>query len=1366
MANKQVKYTYGGMNQDSSKSKHSFKYYYDAQHIRILSTDTQSTGSVTNEKGNALVVTIPSVSIDSDTKIISWDTSSLVYTSPEIDLLPSFSDSQKIIGTKPTRTGIILFTSDGSGMDCIWLIDDLLSNDYTLNLLYIRNLDFSINNPIQAVFNYENEKIEKIYWVDGNNQIRFLNIRHSIENKDLEELIDIDSNTINFVGNFDLSEPVIDNVVYGGNHTAGKIQYAYNLYRINGSQTTLSPLTDLVALEKGDGLGGGGVNEIVGATPIVRVSNIDPEYTHIKLYAVKYTSFNQTPDISLIADREISESNSITYFDDGEIIEALTLEEFVFLGSNPIIPRHIETKDNRLFSANIKENNFDVDLDCRAYSYLDGISTAHLLDELYPNAGVQPGPTGYEGTDGVWGTITTVPDDFDVPEKSDAVNPNYDEYRYQKDQTSGPILGGTGKYITYSLEPFAIPPNELNSSRVFKDREIYRVAIQFYNKLGQISFPKWIADFKAGSFNLETGNPNNLRVQFTDEFFVWLNDSSNFEREEDKPIGFKMLRADRGINDRTVLYQGTVSPMMFQVKGIPAQNVTSFETISNREAWQDNTSVKIPSWAMRNFDMTMPLQDDFLPVTEKSSGRILGANHLAWLNNRSGANANDPNSPDGGEIHTTGDDGSTISQTFMFTKLMQLHSPDILFDFGNIKNGLQLRVNGLLHRKEERIQTKETVFTSGAEKWGGKFEFFPTRTLLVDNGMENTFITPNGRSPRYIGPSGDDETTDVFQMYRSYETFYSNTDTTLYDIYGTPEITEEGQGTTSYNGDARYNYSNSLRSWLSDGATADGCDTCNHLVSMNSNAVKNLTFMLGDALDDTNDRIGLEDLYTATTTSSPDGQGVLSVDIIIPNVNIYLGNIYGGASFEDKKRNTYIQIGDYSDITSSTHFISSPGDTFISNHTFMRVGKDNIEAISSTIPQISEIVSYPVETTVDLRNRNDLSLFDWDNTFQPDFSEYHAYNRVYSQSPTLILNTEEGAIFKKIDEFDVRLYASKIKIPGESIDSWTDLLINESQDLDGKYGPINALVSYKDELITFQDEGICALSISPRIQVQGNDGLGIELGTGNVFYDYKYISTTSGSINKWGVLPTKKGIYYYDALNKAVGMVPGATENFLSDLKGLHTLFNTNHNFDDLSVDNPLLGKGALLGYDNYNNDVYITLLQDPGLLTVVYNELMQEFIDKKKYFPSGYLYKGNKCLLTAPDNVNMYEQFAGDYNNYFGELQSSFITLMVNPESDYNCVFNNVLFNSELYIEDIDQPAKTLTHIQASNEYQDSGRIPLEVGRSKNLQRKFREWKALIPRNKRERMRNPWIFLTLEYDNTTNGKLVLHDIIINYTKY
>ncbi len=1359
MANKQVKYSFGGINQDQSRSKHSFKYYFEGQHIRILATDTQSTGSVTNEKGNALVITVPSLTIEpSNSRIVvdfgaaaELQNSIIVYTTTEIQdqidagLLPLTSTTQKIIGIIDNRSGIIIFTSDGLGMDCVWLVDNVLSDNYSIQLLYLRNLGFSINSPIQAFFNYENTKIEKVYWVDGLNQIRFLNTRHSIANGDIEEIIDIPSNTINFVGNFDISEPTIENVVYGGTHTAGKIQYAYNLYRINGSQTTISPLTDLVALDVGPTLGGGDLNEVVGATPIVKVDNIDPAYTHIKLYAIKYTSLNQIPQVSLIEDREIGESNSITYFDDGEIIENLTLEQFIFLGSDPIVPKHIESKYSRLFSANIEENNFDVSLDCRAYSFLTSSTTAIVLNNveiIVGSLGI-PSPTPTVGGDFLYvnNLFTNIPDNYD------AVNPNYDAYRFKKSST---IQGGTGKYITYNITPTILAIDDIVDGRFFKGNEIYRIGIQFYNRLGQVSFPKWIADFKAPFFDFDT-TYNTLEITLTTEFDTWLADDNNFATEDDRPTGYKIIRANRGLNDRTILYQGVLSPMMFQVKGDEAQDFAQFNTIAGREVFQDSQS-KLPSWALRNIIPTMSLQTELGVNINPDIGRIASADHLGWLTDQ--------------EIHSVTASSEKISQTFLFTKMLQFHSPDILFDFANTKNGLRLRVNGLIYKKEEFIRTKETFTVTELEKWGGKFEFYPTRQFHENNNMSLTFSTPGGTIPRYIGPSGASDTTDIFQMYRSYKDFYENTDSDTYTIYAIPEVTEEGQEETNYNGDDRYRYSNNLSSFASDGEDSCSDNNCDALVSINSNAIKSLTLMLGTQGQTTNSRLGLVGLYNGSTIAAPDGDGVLSIDITIPNVNVYLGNIYGGGTFEDKKRNTYAQIGQYKDIliSGNVNTINSPGDTFVNSYQFMRIGKTSTNTLDTKIPQITEIISFPVETVVDLKNRNDLGLFGWDGTFQPEFNDYHNYNRVYSQSPNLILNTGEGAIFKEINEFDTRVYASKVKIPGENIDSWTDLLINESQDLDGKYGPINGLINFKDNLFVFQDEAIAVLSIDPRIQVQGSDGVAVELGRGAVFYDYKYLTTTSGSINKWGILPTKKGIYYYDALNKAVGRVPDAVEPFLTDAKGLHVYFNNNFDYDLLKVDNPLLRSGVVFGYDNYNNDIYFTLLQGDKSFTRVYNELIDEFIDKKTYTPSGYIYKGEKFLLTDSGNAKIYEHYKGDYNKYFGEFQPSFITLMINPESDYDCVFDNILFNSELYIDDIDHPDKTITHITASSEYQNSGKIPLVVGRDRNLRRKFREWKANIPRDGRNRIRNPWIFLQLELDTQSKAKLILHDIIINYT--
>jgi len=283
--------------------------------------------------------------------------------------------------------------------------------------------------------------------------------------------------------------------------------------------------------------------------------------------------------------------------------------------------------------------------------------------------------------------------------------------------------------------------------------------------------------------------------------------------------------------------------------------------------------------------------------------------------------------------------------------------------------------------------------------------------------------------------------------------------------------------------------------------------------------------------------------------------------------------------------------------------------------------------------------------------------------------------------------------------------------------------------------------------------------------VQGSDGVAVELGKGGILYDYNYITTKSGTINKWGVVVTKKGIYYYDALNRSINRIPDHIGVSLSDVKGLHSFFNSNYDYNSLKVDNPFLRTGVTFGYDNFNNDVYFTFLQDNGFsFTRCFNELSDEFIDLKSYKPSMYITKGDKFIGLDRSNYKLYQHNLGEYNNYYGEYSPSYVTLLLNPQSDMSCVFDSIFFNSELYLDNIDQPTKTLTHIQAYNEYQDSGRIPLLVGRNTNIKRKFREWKAEIPRDGRNRIRNPWIFLKLELDNKSNYKMILHDIIISYT--
>ena len=1333
---KQSTYSYQGLNQDITKSKHSPQFYFDAKNIRIISTDDQSTGSVTNEKGNEEVMSIPDITINKSQKKINYLDKEIRYKSNEISNLISSSTQvitdQIIINHTITREDLIIFSTNSNGVDCIWKIKNIFNSDYELELIYIRNLKFSIEKPIQALFNYESDIIQKVYWVDGDNQLSFINIEHSIANGDSEDLIDLDSNSLLTTGRNNISQPQVVDISQGGIHTSGMIQYAYSLYKLNASQTTISPLSKLVPLDKGNSAGGGEVNEEVGSSPLIQINDLDPSYSNIRLYAIKYTSFNQEPQVSLIVDEEINNYNSFQYFDNGSVITNLSLSEFIFLGTSVITPKHIASKDNRLFAASLVNNSFNFDIDTRAYSF-SASRQALVWDDITVNNNV---PTG------IATSINTTT--YSLPKEHNAINIDYDVYRYQ---SNGTTLGGEGKFLKYeivqkSLSQLEEPDLKLN--QFFKDREIYRLGIQFYNSLGQLTAASWIADFKAPTGNLN-GNYNTLKVELKEtEINNYIN-SLNLTGE-DVPVGYKILRADRQANDRTILCQGNLTGMMVQT----TKNVRSdgfwtqgdplgFSTNRRDQSLQD---VKLPLIVNRSFPDANPI--DITPVTTYT--------HLRMLNEGFDESQQ--------EIMRENARAFKTQQTWQYLKMFQLYSPDVLFNTGlSFPENSKLRVIGGIERQQSSLWAKGFDLDSGSE----------TANLF----NENTNTWQANPSTGLYGPgkdSNDDRTTDIrfTYMYNEYANLLTN-NILEYEIYGKPELTERGQNITSYKGDSNFKYRNSLQDLLSDakkeGEGSGNADSENALVSANALGARCVTLVEGIDSISENQRRTLVDLYNAANLGNNDV--LLLGEIVLPRITIYTGNIYGGNTYESKTRGSYIEIGSYKKISEPVVQIDSPGDTFVQDFNFGRILKADTERFAGDVHQLSEVIKYPVETSINLLNRNDKSIFGWDNDFQPRDDEYHKYNRVYSQQPTIIQNQSESFNFKESNSFDTRIISSKLKIPGESIDSWTDFLENEVADLDGKYGPINNMINYRDNIYALQDQGVAKLNINPNVQIQGSDGIDLELGKGSILYDYNYLTTNSGTVNKWSVLNSGSAFYYLDALNKKWLMFNGSNLTDLTDSKGLHTFFNNNINYQAISLDNPFLNQGVSTGFDFLNRCAYLTVNTDlNNAFTLNFNELTGTFESFHDYTPSLYMYKGNKIFTTNPENNSVYEQNAGEYQTFYGVKYPSSITLMVNPNANLDCVFNNIMYKSEIYLDNIDQPDKTLSHISAWNEYQSTGRIELVLGRNKNLRRKFRNWMANIPRDGRKSIRNPWIYLKLELDTETNLKMILHDIIVGYTIY
>lgn len=1350
---KQVKHVYGGMKKDINKSNFPNQYYFEGRNIKLTATDNQTSGVISNTKGNSKLYAIPTPVIDYVGKSISYNGNVLTFTTNDINYNIQ-SGPQYIIGNTITRNSIILLTTDNNGIDCIWKVDSIT---FDIKLLYLRNLGFSTKNLPQIINNFENELIDKIYWVDGKSQLRFLNINHSIVNGDSEELIDVPISIISIVGDFNLSQPVVTNIVSGGTHTSGMIQYAYNLYRLNSSQTKISPLSQLVSLDKGTA-GGGKINELVGSIPVINISNIDGTYSNIKVYSIKYNAYNQIPTISLIEDRELPTKGNVEIFDDGTAIQTISLEEFTFLGSDIIIPKHVNTKENRLFLSNYKEINFDVDLDFRAFSYnnlgnsviyKDLTSTVVSSNRPYPpyDRVTVSKPTGtplYISTDA----------DYNNPElvKHDSVNLDYNTYKYQKD---GRTFGGEGKYLKYELTKSTVfnPDN-----KYFKDEEIYRIGIEFYNKFGQVSLPKWIADFKSLDGNL-IGQYNTLSVTLKQSFFDIV-EADNYESEYQKPIGYKVIVAERTLNDKTIVANGILSPMMINIKS--SDNDQNAQYVKDRM----DTTNKLPNILIRNFNRS---------TGNGIAAPLRKATNLAEMSiSRKSADNELPRAYTG--------DKDTAGRGYQYNAMVQMYSPEILFNGSpSLSEGLELRIKGSLKNTENNSWAKiydtntSTVDTEGRILKGmspyiqttATFESIkgsakePWELGLVSHHPGNSInrVTHVMYDRVYGGSVPSDINTNKYQK---------SPVNINYGIYGKPELTEVGATAVNYNNDPKYRYENSLVSILTDGNSQyDNDGPYNRkIISISSNGNKAITIVPGNNLTTTSSlaRPTFESMGVFAGITGDDN-GLLG-ELVKTDAEIYLGNIYGGNSFEDKKRTNYIGIGNYQELNVSvpTVKIESPGDTFVNFFKFARIMRTDNREIAVGIGVLEETVTVLCETTIDLKNRSDISFNTWTSRFQPQFDEYHDYNNVYSQMSNLIKNRDVDYNIKKLKNFDTNIISTKSKSSGETIDNWTDISPNDVITLDGKYGAINALVNFNDEIYSFQDTALSFISINPRVQVQGGDGLSLELGTGSVLDRYKYISTTSGSLNKWGIISTPAGMYYYDVLNNTIMSFSGQIAK-LSDIKGLHQFFTNEADITSLKVDNPVDSTGVTLGYDYINNMLYLTFKQtNKDTFTLSYSEMLGEFTSFHDGIPSLYISRGNLLLTTDKTNRFLYNQNIGEYNRYYDELYPSSVTLNVNPESDKDCIFNNLEYKSEMYLDGVDIPNQTLTSVMLYNEYQDSGLVPLTL--NSNISRKFREWRVTLPRQKntRNRIRNPWVFLKLQIDNANNKEFILHNLIVKYT--
>lgn len=534
-----------------------------------------------------------------------------------------------LLGTCDCKDFVVAFTKS-RGYDYIYRIDNG-DNSYGENIIPVRmlykgHLRFKLDKPIETLFYLENQSIQKVYFIDGVNLPRVINIitpkeRQGTLYKDFSPYL---ADTFSFypttkvLPKFSISK----NYNSQGKLPSGVIQYFVSYYYLNGGETNIVASSSVYDIDFETR--GAKADEIGGCTFDITISNLDTSFDYVRVYSTIRTSDLGPLQLHIVGDYEITKdtkNSKISFTDYGINQETLEAQQLFFIGGTPLIASTLTEKDNTLFLGNLqsvsniipenlknsilKRNKFTFNIDSNTsipvyfglegiYSTLSGYST--LLKKI---------PQGYtktfykENKD----TIVLLPDDivkkYNINKSSTNItNSNaqdiyFTNYHYKDSESTflknlDTQIGSkkykcihTGKnqfssYYDYSRQTLL----GHNAYKTFKGGEIYRFGIQFQNKYGQWTDALWLGD--KGCYYYPFRDTTTDQLMLNNAIYLIPNEVKS-EAIKSGFINYRLLMADpENVNGRKIAAQGVLCPTMFS----PGQRALG-------------SSWSIPSWIMR-----------------------------------------------------------------------------------------------------------------------------------------------------------------------------------------------------------------------------------------------------------------------------------------------------------------------------------------------------------------------------------------------------------------------------------------------------------------------------------------------------------------------------------------------------------------------------------------------------------------------------------------------------------------------------------------------------------------------------------------------------------------------------------------------
>lgn len=453
------------------------------------------------------------------------------------------------------------------------------------------------------------------------------------------------------------------------------------------------------------------------------------------------------------------------------------------------------------------------------------------------------------------------------------------------------------------------------------------------------------------------------------------------------------------------------------------------------------------------------------------------------------------------------------------------------------------------------------------------------------------------------------------------------------------------------------------------------------------------------------------------------------------------------------------------------------GDTYFQRY-------DHLKTYSPANVQngIVEVASFMVETRINLDGRCDINR--GRNYVAANNTNFNLMNMAYTQDNNMFTGHTVDSNWLDLDKYPNQVAWSIVKNYGEKIDSWCNISMATTLDFDGDKGVIRRIERFANELIVFQDNAISKINYNQNVQVATSTGTPIQIANSNAIEGKVYLTTNIGTRNKWSIVNTPTGIYFVDyknigiykfngqglpaSITDALGFRSFMIENIQQDLYWNPVNFgDSNNEYGDF-----------VNYYDSVNGDIFFINKKN----CLAFNEKLNAFTSFYSYEETPYFINFNDMGFFFKDK-KIWKEHSYGYCNFFDKpAKDYYVTLLVNPSSHTDKIFDNVEYRSDVfnYSEEY-MPNNTFRDIRVWNEYQDSDVVGLEhQGRffsggyasthiPSNLKKKFRIWRINVPRNvkSRDRIRNPWTYIRLTGGTSKSNpyiyKHILHDVVVNY---